>query len=108
MLDGLLSTDAQRVLLFLAARQRGYGREIAAFWPSRITGIQRQLDLLEVGGVLVSSPVGRTHVYEWNPRWPARSELLALLQRVIAFLPDDLRARLLDNRRRPRRRGKPT
>jgi hypothetical protein len=108
MLEGLLgSDDAERVLFFLAVRQRGYGREIADFWATRISGIQRQLDKLESGGVLIASPVGRTRVYEWNPRWPLHGELLTLLHRAVTFLPEDLRMRLMDNRRRPRRRGKP-
>lgn len=108
MLEGLLgSDDAERVLFFLAVRQRGYGREMAEFWTTSISGIQRQLDKLEIGGVLIALPVGRTRVYEWNPRWPLHGELLALLHKAVTFLPDDLRVRLMDNRRRPRRRGKP-
>lgn len=108
MLEHLLgSADAERVLFFLAARQHGYGREIADFWSARVSGIQRQLDKLEAGGVLIASAVGRTRVYEWNPRWPLHDDLLALLHKGMAFLPEDLRVRLTDNRRRPRRRGKP-
>lgn len=106
MLEGLLgSEDAERVLFFLTARQRGYGREIATFWDTNVSGIQRQLDKLEAAGVLVGSLVGRTRIYEWNPRWSLREEFLAFLTKALRFLPNDLRARLEDDRRRPRRRG---
>lgn len=108
MLEGLLgSDDAERVLLFLAAREQGYGREIAAFWGTNVYGIQRQLDKFEAGGILTGTPVGRTHVYTWSPRWPFRDELRALLAKAVPFLPDDIRSRLAESRRRPRRRGKP-
>jgi hypothetical protein len=108
MLEGLLgSDDAERVLLFLSARARGYGREIALFWDTSVYGIQRQLDKLEAGGILQGTAVGRTRIYEWNPRWPFREELQTLLTKAVSFLPDDVRTRLQQERRRPRRRGKP-
>jgi len=108
MLEGLLgSDDAERVLLFLAARECGYGREIASFWQTRIYGVQRQLDKLEAGGILIANTVGRTRVYTWSPRWPFIDELKALLAKALSFLPDELGKRLALNRRRPRRRSKP-
>ena len=108
MLEGLLgSQDVERALLFIAGRGKGYGQEIADFWSTYIRGIQRALDRLENGGALVSEKVGRTRVYRWNPRWPFRPELQALLDKAITFLPDADRRRLVENRRRPRRRGKP-
>jgi len=108
MLEGLLgSDDAERVLVFLAERGSGYGREIAAFWDRSVYGIQRQLDKFEAGGVLVGESVGRTRVYRWNPRWPFTGEVQALMVKAVGFLPDKDRERLRDIRRRPRRRGKP-
>jgi hypothetical protein len=57
--------------------------------------------------VLVSRAVGNTREYEFNPRYPARSELMALLDRAIRLYPAVLRDNLLLNRARPRRNGKP-
>lgn len=108
MLEGLLgSDDAERVLLFMAARERGYGREIASFWDTNLYGIQRQLDKFEAGGLLIGESVGRTRVYTWSPRWPFREDLKALLAKAISLLPADIQQRLTESRRRPRRRGKP-
>jgi predicted ArsR family transcriptional regulator len=108
MLNAILgSEDAERVLLFLLCRERGYGREIADFWRTTQTGVKRQLMRLEAQGVLSSQAVGRTRVYIWNARYPFRSELQALLARAIALLPQEERTRLTANRRRPRRSGKP-
>jgi predicted ArsR family transcriptional regulator len=108
MLQSLLgSDDAERVLLFLTDRGSGYGREIAEFWGTSVSGIQRQLDKLEAGGVIEGKMVGRTRVYTWNQCWVFQDELAQLLKKAVSFLSEKDRARLQENRRRPRRRGKP-
>lgn len=108
MLEVLLgSTSCEQVLLFLLAREEGYPREIARFFRVDYRPIRNQLDKLEAGGVLVSREAGRTLLYSFNPRCPFLKELKALLEKVMIFCPDDLRERLMMNRRRPRRRGKP-
>lgn len=108
MLESLLgSISCERVLVFLAAREEGYAREIAGLFNSSLAPIQKQLDKLEAGGVLVSRTVGRTRLYVFNPRYPFLNELTALLEKALSFYGEELRNRLLVNRRRPRRRGKP-
>ncbi len=103
----LVSEDAERVLLFLSVREKGYASEIAGFYQRRLYGIQRQLEKFEAGGVLISSKVGRTRLYEFNPRYPLLGELRLLLEKAIQFLPDEEKQQLLVFRRRPRRKGKP-
>ena len=108
MLEPLLgSKHAELVLIFLIARGEGYASEIARFFDTHLYGIQKQLDRLEAGGVLVSRKVGRTRVYTFNPRYPFLNELKALLTKALTFYPAEVRERLLYNHRRPRRRGKP-
>ncbi|MDH5255803.1 MAG: winged helix-turn-helix domain-containing protein [Gammaproteobacteria bacterium] len=108
MLESLLgSTSRERVLMFILARDRGYGAEISQFYDVDLAPLQKQLERLEAGGVLVSQPVGRTRVYSFNPRYPFRTELQALLAKALTFYPADVRAALVVNRRRPRRTGKP-
>lgn len=108
MLERLFgSTYAALVLLFLVARGEGYASEIARFFQVNLYGVQKQLDRLEAAGVLVSRTIGRTRVYTFNPRYPFLNELKALLTKALMFYPEDLQERLLYNRRRPRRRGKP-
>lgn len=101
------SINCERVLTFLYAREEGYAREMAAFYSSSLAPIQKQLDKLEVGGVLVSRSAGRTRLFTFNPRYPLLAELSALLEKTITFYDEELQQRLLLNRRRPRRRGKP-
>lgn len=91
----------------MISRQEGYAREIARFYDTDLDPIQKQLDRLELGGILVSRSVGRTRLYTFNPRYALLPELKALLEKTLSFYPNELQTRLLENRRRPRRRGKP-
>ena len=108
MLEPLLgSKSAEKVLMFISARGGGYAREMSRFFGIDLDPIQKQLDKLELGGILVSSAKGRTRIYAFNPRYPFLSELRQLLDRALAFYPAEERTRMVMNRRRPRRRGKP-
>jgi hypothetical protein len=107
MLAALLgSVNKERVLIYLAARDRGYPREVARFFNSSLYPVQVAFDNLEAAGVLVSRSVGRTREYEFNPGYAARIELRALIDRAFELYPISLRNNLLLVRSRPRRRGK--
>jgi hypothetical protein len=107
MLEVLLgSKSAERVLIFIFARQKGYARQVARFFETGFFPIHSQLERLEYAGVLVSRSVGRTREYEFNPRYPFLVELRGLLEKALSFYPEDLRESLLMDRRRPRRAGK--
>jgi hypothetical protein len=109
MLEAILgSKNCERVLIFIFAQDEGYATEIARFFETDIYGIQKQLDKLELGGVLVSRKVGRTRPYSFNPRYPFLGELKSLLEKALSFYPEEIKDGLLMNRRRPRRRLKPT
>ena len=107
MLSALVgSVNKERVLVYLAARDRGYAREIARFFDAPLSPVQGALDRLEAAGVLISRPVGRTREYEFDPRYPARTQLAALVNRAIELYPASMRDALLIHRTRPRRKGK--
>ena len=108
MLTPLFATvNSERVLIFVLTRNEGYAREIADFFDANLYAIQRQLDKLEAGGVLISRQAGRTRLYQFNPRYPFLNELKQLLEKALSFYPEDIREDLLMNRRRPRKRDKP-
>jgi predicted transcriptional regulator len=108
MLEPLLgSKSSEKVLIFIEALGEGYAREISRFFETALTPIQKQLDKLELGGILVSSSKGRTRIYTFNPRYPFLKELKVILDKALSFYPENERERLLMNRHRPRRRGKP-
>lgn len=108
MLEILLgSASCEQVLLFILVREEGYPREIARFFGVDYRPIRNQLDKLESGGILRNRSAGRTRLYSFNPRCPFLNELKILLAKVMTFCPEDIKEKLLMNRRRPRRRGKP-
>jgi DNA-binding transcriptional ArsR family regulator len=108
MLEPILgSVSRERVLIFLYAREEGYAREIARFFDTDLVQIQKQLDRLEYGGVVAGREAGRTRLYKFNPRYPFLGQLKPILDKALSFYPEEARQRLLMDRRRPRRRGKP-
>ena len=108
MLEIILgSINSERVLIFMLARNEGYAREIARFFETNLSPIQKQLEKLERGGLLISHSVGRTLVYSFNPAYPFLPEIKKLLEKAISFYPQDEREGLTLNRRRPRRHNKP-
>ena len=108
MIESILgSENAEKVLIFLFARQKGYASEIAEFYAADLSPIQSQLKKFENGGVLVSFLEGRTRVFQFNPRFAFQPELKALLEKAFQFYPPEEIERLKMNRRRPRRTGKP-
>ncbi len=107
MIEVLLgSKNAERVLIYIFSREEGYPREIARFFNTDLKSIQKQMDKLEAGGVLVSREVGRTRPYVFNPRYPFLVELKNLLEKALSFYPQEEQDGLLMNRRRPRAKGK--
>ncbi len=101
------SRSSEQVFIFLIARETGYATEIARFFDADLYAIQKQLERLENSDVLVSQKVGRTRVYEFNPRYPFLIELKALLKKVLSYYPEEIKEALLMNRRRPRKKDKP-
>lgn len=101
------STNKERVLVYLYARNEGYAREIARFFSVDLAPVQKQLERLEAGGVIYSWRAGKTVLFAFNPRFLFLKELQILLEKVVGFYPEDMQEKLVMNRRRPRRRGKP-
>lgn len=101
------SKGSEKVLIFLLARREGYARGIAQFFDMDISTVQNQLDKFEAGGILSSTTKGRTRLYVFNPGYPFLRELKQLLEKALSFYPEGERERLVMERRRPRRRGKP-
>lgn len=99
---------AEKVLLYIEAYGDGYAQAIAnTFNDVTLRMAQVQLGRFERGGVLISQLKGRTRLYSWNPRFPFRNELRALLRKALDSLPEEERRRFFALRTRPRRTGKP-
>ncbi len=108
MIESILgSTNAERILVYLLVREKGHAREIAAFYETDLSPVQKQLQKFENGGILVSFLVGKTRVYQFNPAYAFLNELKELLEKAFGFYPPEQIESLRMNRRRPRRAGKP-
>jgi hypothetical protein len=95
MLESILgSVSCERVLIYIHARGEGYGREIARFYDTDLDPIQKQLDKLELGGVLSSRPDGRRLLFSFNPNYPFLDELKVLLEKALSLYPAEVRERL--------------
>jgi DNA-binding transcriptional ArsR family regulator len=101
------NATVEKVLLFLQTYGHGYAREISETFRLPLSQVQKQLRRLEDGGVVVSRRLGRTRLFEWNPRYPFLRPLRELLAEVLRYVPEDELQRYYRQRRRPRREGKP-
>jgi hypothetical protein len=108
LLSGLFGNEtAEKVLLSIANYGSGYPRGIASNFGIPVSQVQRQLERFEREAVLSSRLVGKTRVYEFNPRYLFRDELDALLKKALKSLPPSVLEEYFTLRVRPRRRGKP-
>jgi DNA-binding transcriptional ArsR family regulator len=95
-----------RVLLALRLLGDSYPRELARVLGSPLSNVQKALASLELDGLVAGRSVGRTRLYQLDPRYFAADTLFAYLSRLSE--PDqDLKERAGAVRRRPRRSAKP-
>ncbi len=107
VLNGILKAQSQEmILVYLLARERGYSREIASFFNTPVTPINKQANRLEEAGVIIATTIGRTKQYQLNPRYAFKDPLKELLKKALAAYPKDIQAELLLQRKRPRKTGK--
>ncbi|MCI5052782.1 MAG: hypothetical protein MRY21_06590 [Simkaniaceae bacterium] len=110
MLENLFGgKNIEKVFFYLMNNKQCYATALSRQFNQALSPFQKALDRLELGGVLVSFLEGRTRIYRFNPRYPFLSELLELIKRAYAFLPDEQKENFYEPkvRKRPRRRGKP-
>ncbi len=108
MLEALFGNqNIERVLFYLLRNGEAYASAMATAFGSTTTPIQRQLARLESGNVVVSRLIGRTRVYQINPRYPFKKELELFLEKAFQALPEGQAQKIYARRNRPRRAGKP-
>ena len=108
MLEPLLGSEfKEKILLYIHTHNESYPREIATALGLYVNTVQSQLIKLESGGVLYSKLRGKIRLFGFNPRYPFKKELEALLEKTLIFIPEAERKKLYMPRLRPRRTGKP-
>jgi hypothetical protein len=98
----------EKICFYLVVNETCYASELKRRFGLPLFGIQNGLGRLEKQGLLVSFTVGKTRVYQWNPRYPLLSEFKAFLAKAYSFLPEDMKEKYYEPliRKRPRRAGK--
>ena len=95
-----------RVLLALSLLEESYPRELSRVLDAPLSGVQKALQSLELDGIVAGRSVGRTRVFQLDPRYFARDALRQFLRRLTE--PEvELQKQVAALRRRPRRTGKP-
>jgi DNA-binding transcriptional ArsR family regulator len=108
LLSGLFGNEsAEKTLLYIECYGQGYARKMADVYGVSLSQIQRQLERFEREGILVSQLVGKTRLYQINPRYFFKDELRLLLAKALKNLPSNLKDKYFSERTRPRRKGKP-
>ena len=100
------SATRTRVLLALFLLGESYPRELSRVVGSPLNGVQQALRGLERDGLVAGRSVGRTRVFQLDPRYFARDALKQFLRRL-AEPEVGLQNAVAALRRRPRRTGKP-
>ena len=103
------SKITEKILFYLQANEQAYGSELAENLQETLNAVQNTLKRLEKSGLLASTLLGKTRVYQINPRYPFKQEMMDLIKKAYTFLPDEQKFKLYEPRvrRRPRRLGKP-
>ena len=95
-----------RVLLALRLLSESYPRELARLLGMPVSSVQKAVRSLEKDGLVTGRALGRTRVVQLDPRYFAYDELQRFLLRL-AEPEFELRTRVSNLRRRPRRSAKP-
>lgn len=110
MLEALFGNESiERVLFYLLKNKTCYALQLKKQFQSTLSPMQQALLRLERGGILVSTLIGKTRIFQFNPRYLFLEELCSFLQRAYETLPEEIKKKYYETpvRKRPRRTGKP-
>lgn len=79
--------NIERILLFLFVNGKCYGTQLHRSLGVPLTPLQKALNRLEKGGLIMSYYEGKTRLYQFNPSYPLISELEQLLKKAYTLLP---------------------
>ncbi len=81
------SKSVERILLFLFVNEKCYGAQLQRLLQTSLTPLQKALERLERGGIIISYLQGKTKMYQFNPAYPMLDELSILLRKTYTLLP---------------------
>ena len=101
--------NIEKVLFYLLVNEKVYATELSTRFDSALSPWQKGLDRLEAADVLVSTLVGKTRLFKFNPRYFFLNELKSLISRGYNQLPPKIKEKYYETkvRKRPRKKSKP-
>ena len=100
--------NIEKILIYLSLHGKAHATELARAFKTALDPMQKTLQKLETGGLVVSFLEGKTRVFQWNLRYPFLQEIQALAKKTYDFLPPPIQTQYqIDKRKRPRKTGKP-
>lgn len=110
MLEALFGNETiEKVLFYILQNKSCYALQLKKQFQSPLSPLQQALLRLEKGGILASTLVGKTRVFQFNPRYLFLDELRLFLEKAYETLPEQMKQKYFEAplRKRPRRTGKP-
>jgi DNA-binding transcriptional ArsR family regulator len=96
------SATRAKILLYLSVYKETYPRELTINLKLPLFGVQTQLKNLLKGGVVMVEKDANRQMFRFDPDYPLRKELLALLKKALLSLPEKERSTYLKPKLTPR------
>lgn len=101
------SKTAEKIFFYLYHYPEGHARGIATDMRMGFSQIERQLKKYEDIGALISRQVGKSRVYQFNPRYIFHGQIREMIEKLYNAIPLAEKKTLFPGRQKPRRRDKP-
>ncbi len=101
------NNTAEKVLLHIFHYGESHASIIAKDFKISSNAVIQQLNRFENAGLLVSKEMGRSRVYLFNPKSHLTQPIKSIIEIAYEAIPLIERTEIFENRRRPRRKGKP-
>ena len=108
MLDEIFGNrSVERMYLHFFHYGEIHARGLANDYVTSADPFLKQLNRLDNAGILVSRTIGRTRLYQFNPKSPFTKPIRMIVEIAYESIPMKERERIFQTRRRPRKKGKP-
>ena len=108
MLDEIFGNrTVERIYLHLFHYGEIHARGLSSDYKTSVAPFVGQLNRLESAGLLVSRTIGRSRIYQFNPKSPFTNLIKKIVEIAYESMTLSEREKLFQTRRRPRRKGKP-
>ena len=107
MLEGIFGNKtAEKVLFHIFHYGEIHAAGIAKDYSISENQVRNQLERFENANILTSKIVGRSRLYQYNPKSPFTKSIQDIIKIAYNSIPLNERKTIFQERRRPRKKGK--